>query len=68
MNVTTMQRTENLRIYNIAETAKLIGKSYHHLYQAIQRKEVIPPSIVIGKRRYYSKDDLPRVAIQIDTR
>jgi DNA-binding transcriptional MerR regulator len=58
MNVTQHQRTAVLKLFNISEAARHLGMPVQHMHRRIQSGQLPAPQIQLGRRFYYSADDL----------
>lgn len=61
MNFTAKQRREQLGLYNIAEAARELNLDYDKLYDDVLQQRILPPSNVMFRRPYYTKDDLTKL-------
>ncbi len=58
MNVTADQRRTVLKLFNISETARLLGWSEQEMFSRIRSGQMPSPQIPLGRRFYFSADDL----------
>ena len=58
MNVTADQRRTVLKLFNISETARLLGWPEQETYHRIRTGQLPSPQIPLGKRLYFSASDL----------
>ena len=58
MNVTAEQRRTTLRLFNVSEAARDLGYPVQHLFHLIRTGLVPSPQISLGKRFYFSAEDL----------
>jgi len=58
MNVTANQRRAVLRLFNISEAARQLGWPVQHMFHRIRTGQVPSPKIQLGRRFYFSADDL----------
>ena len=64
MNVTAKQRRTVLRLFNISETARQLGWPVQDTFRRIRTGKLPSPQIPLGKRCYFSADDLQRLRQQ----
>jgi len=64
MNVTADQRRTTLRLFNISEAARQLGWPVQHMFHRIRTGQMPPPQIPLGKRLYFSADDLQLLSQQ----
>ena len=62
MNVTADQRTKVLKLFNISESARLLGMLEQEMFSRIRSGTLQSPKIPLGKRLYFSSDDLRLLA------
>lgn len=58
MNVTAQQRRSILRLFNISETARQLGWPVQDTFRRIRNGKLPSPQIRLGRRFYFSADDL----------
>lgn len=58
MNVTEAQRRDILKLFNVAETSRILGIAQERLYRDIRAGRVRSPQIPLGKRVYFRSEDL----------
>lgn len=58
MNVTADQRRSVLKLFNISETARQLGWSVQDTFRRIRTGQLPSPQIPLGRRYYFSEDDL----------
>lgn len=58
MNVTADQRRTVLKLFNISESARLLGWSEQEMFSRIRSGQLPSPEIPLGRRFYFSADDL----------
>lgn len=58
MNVTEAQRRDILKLFNIAESSRLLGIAQERLYRDISAGRVRSPQVPLGKRVYFTPEDL----------
>lgn len=58
MNVTADQRRTVLRLFNISEAARQLGWPVQDTFRRIRTGQLPSPQIPLGKRFYFSADDL----------
>ncbi len=58
MNITANQRRTVLKLFNISETARDLGWSVQDTFRRIRMGTLPSPQIPLGKRFYFSADDL----------
>ena len=58
MNVTAQQRRAVLRLFNISEAARQLGWPVQDTFRRIRTGQLPPPQIPLGRRFYFSADDL----------
>ena len=58
MNVTAQQRRTVLRLFNISEAARQLGWPVQDMFSRIRSGQVPTPQIPLGRRLYFSADDL----------
>ena len=64
MLVTARERRTVLRLLNVSETARHLEIPIQHLHYRIRAGLVVRPEVRIGKRLYYTANDLPALAEQ----
>ena len=58
MNVTAQQRRSILRLFNISEAARQLGWPVQDTFRRIRTGQLPSPQIPLGRRFYFSADDL----------
>ena len=58
MNITANQRRTVLKLFNISETARLLGWAEQDTFRRIRMGQLPSPQIPLGKRFYFSFADL----------
>ena len=58
MNVTAGERRSVLKLFNVSETARQIGVPVPEMHRWISAGYLPMPEIKLGKRRYYTQDDI----------
>jgi len=58
MNVTAQQRRTVLRLFNISEAARQLGLPVQDMFSRIRSGQVPTPQIPLGRRLYFSAEDL----------
>lgn len=58
MNVTAQQRRTVLRLFNISEAARQLGWPVQDMFSRIRSGQIPTPQIPLGRRLYFSADDL----------
>ena len=58
MNVTADQRRTVLKLFNISETARQLGWPVKEMFSRIRSGQVPSPQIPLGRRFYFSEEDL----------
>ncbi len=58
MNITANQRRTVLKLFNISETARLLGWPEQETYHRIRAGQLPSPQVQLGKRFYFSASDL----------
>jgi len=64
MNVTAHQRRSVLRLFNVSETARLLGLPVQDMHGRIRAGQLPTPQIRLGRRSYFTADDLERLGKQ----
>ena len=64
MNVTAPQRKAVLRLFNISEAARQLGWPVQDMFSRIRSGQLPSPQIPLGRRFYFSADDLQRIRQQ----
>ena len=64
MNITANQRRTVLKLFNISETARLLGWPEQDTFRRIRMGQLPSPQIPLGKRFYFSVDDLQLLSQQ----
>jgi DNA-binding transcriptional MerR regulator len=58
MNVTAGVRRSVLKLFNVSEAARQIGVPVPEMHRSISVGRLPMPRVRLGRRRYYTKDDL----------
>jgi hypothetical protein len=58
MNVTAGERRRILKLFNVSETARQIGVPVPEMHRWISAGRLPMPQVPLGKRRYYTLDDI----------
>ena len=58
MNVTAGERRRILKLFNVSEAARQIGVPVPEMHRRISAGHLPMPQVRLGKRRYYTQDDL----------
>ena len=58
MNVTADQRRSILKLFNISEAARSLGWPVQDTFRRIRTGQLPPPQIPLGRRLYFSAEDL----------
>ncbi len=58
MNITADQRRTVLKLFNVSETARLLGWPEQETYHRIRTGQLPSPQVPLGKRFYFSASDL----------
>ena len=61
MIVTANERRQKLGLYNVSEASRLLGFDVFQMHRMIRRSELLPPTVKIGKRLYYSRADIEQL-------
>jgi hypothetical protein len=64
MNITADQRRTVLRLLNISEAARQLGWPVQHMFHRIRTGQMPAPQIPLGRRLYFSADDLELLSQQ----
>ena len=68
MDTTILNERQRLGYFNIHETAKLLKISCQKVRQNIRRGDIPGPSRFIGRRLYYTTDEVERLATALAAR
>lgn len=58
MNVSPEDRRQLLKLYNVSEAARILGIRVRMMHSAIRAGRLPVPSLCLGKRRYFTRDDM----------
>ena len=58
MIITARERQTVLKLFNVSEAARQLGVDVQRLHRDIRAKRVDSPQVCLGKRLYFTKDDL----------
>ena len=58
MNVTADKRRQVLGLFNVSEAARRIGEPIQKLHRDIKAGKLPMPTVPLGKRHYFTVDDL----------
>jgi len=61
MNVTAQQRRTILKLFNVSEAARLLGLPVQDMYGRIRAGKLPAPQIPLGKRCYFTADEVDRL-------
>ena len=64
MIVTANERRDVLNLFNVSEAARQIGVGVFELHKDIKAGRVQSPKVRVGRRVYFTRDDLPVLAEQ----
>jgi predicted DNA-binding transcriptional regulator AlpA len=62
MDITLLNERQNLGYFNIHEVAKLLNINYQTIRGNIRRGDIPRPSLLIGRRLYYSSIEVETLA------
>ena len=58
MIVSANERRQILKLYNVTEAARLLRLDAQLMHRLIRNGRMAGPTLMVGRRRYYSADDL----------
>lgn len=62
MRATAHERRTVLKLFNIAEAARQLGVGFQRLYRDVRAGRVGSPKVRVGRRDYFTGDDLITLA------
>ena len=68
MNVTAPERRSVLKLFNVSEAARKLGIPVRKMHWEITAGRLPAPQIRLGKRLYFTADDLETLARQCSQR
>ena len=64
VKVTAAERRNIFKFFNVAEAARQLGVDYQRFYREIRSGRAQSPKVNLGKRHYFTQDDLNKLATQ----
>ena len=62
MKITAHTRRTKLKLFNVAEAARMIGVGVQRLHRDVRAGRVRPPEVCIEERAHYTEDDLKEIS------
>ena len=62
MQVSKEERRDVLELFNISETARMVGMQTNAFHMDLRKGFLPPPTVEVGKRKYYRLGDVNRIA------
>lgn len=62
MRVTAHERRTVLKLFNVSEAARQLGVGVQRLHRDVRAGRVRSPEVRLGRRVYFTQDDLKQVA------
>ncbi len=61
MQVSRKERQEILELFNVSETARMVGMPTNAFHMDLRKGFLPPPTVEVGKRKYYRLGDVNRI-------
>jgi excisionase family DNA binding protein len=68
MDFTILSDRHRLGYFNVHETAKLLNINYQTVRENIRRGDIPEPTLLIGRRRYFTAAEVERIATIFSSR